>query len=136
MCQTTGHTICAKQQDTLYVPNNRTHCMCQTTGHTVCANQQDTLYVPNNRTHSMCQTTGHITCTNQHSGENKPHIQLRKYQSSDMTTSHFISVHTHTIISFGSDMLLYFHVCICLLDWFQLTYLTIFTNLNDSSTTA
>ena len=62
-----------KQQDTLYVPNNRTQCMCQTTGHTVwaklqdtlCAKQQDILYVPNNRTHCMCQITGHTICAKQ-----------------------------------------------------------------------
>jgi len=114
MCQTTGHTVCAKQQDTLYVPNNRTYYMRQTTGHTVCAKQQEQLYVPNNRTHFICQTTGHTVCANQYSDENKPAIQLRKYQSSNITTSHFISVHTHTFISFRYDMLLYFHVCICL----------------------
>jgi hypothetical protein len=85
-----------KQQDTVYVPNNRTTCMCQTTGHTVCAKQQDILYVPKKT-----------------SGEKKPDIHLRKYHSSDMNTGHFISVHTHTFISFGSDMLLYFHIFIC-----------------------
>ena len=130
MCQRRGHTVCAKQQDTVYVPNNRTSCMCQTTGHTACAKQQETLYVPNS-TQCMCETTGHTvfakqhdtlyvpnnrthTCAKQHPGENKPDIQLRKYQSSNITTSHSISVHTHTFISFRSDMLLYFHVCICL----------------------
>jgi len=59
-------------------------------------------------------TTEYSACSNKISGENKPDIQLREYQSSDMTKSHFISVHTHTIISFGSDLLLHFSIIICL----------------------
>ena len=48
MCQTTGTIVCAKQQDTLYMPNNRTHCMGQTRGHTLYAKQQNILYVSTN----------------------------------------------------------------------------------------
>jgi hypothetical protein len=62
----------------------------------------------------LFHTTGHTVCANQLSGENKPDIQLRKYQSSDISISHLISFHTHTIISFMSDLLLYFHLFICL----------------------
>jgi hypothetical protein len=62
----------------------------------------------------LFHTTGHTVCANQLPGENKPDIQLREYQSSDISTSHLISFHTHTIISFGSDLLLYFHLFICL----------------------
>ena len=63
----------------------------------------------------LFQIKEHSVYASQLSGENKPDIQLRKYQSSDMTTSHFISVHTHTILSFGSELLLYFGTFICLL---------------------